>query len=352
MPTSVPWLAASGLATLCCTTLVLTAPQTSAQPITPPQRAFPSSTQWVWRDSRQAQPVDPSRVFPTGPLRERVDTRPIDPDSAAYVRRMSTENLVISLRRWTVPVFGASLRTPRVDVPLTQTWGTGITTLAGVPIPRGVRPDPEADGHLSVAQPGTGCMYDLYRARQEDGRWVANWGNATELGGSGIYRDGMGTRAAGFSAALGLVWPQEIERGRIEHALVFAYPFTRAGLPVPPATRSDGRTDSPDALPIGARVRLDPRLDLSTLGLRPAERVVATALQEYGMVLGDTSGGFTLYAAHPYGLGSDPYPSLFGTTSDWASLAKLPKDRFQVLTLPPTVPRQSAPPSRCAQLRR
>ena len=50
------------------------------------------------------------------------------------------------------------------------------------------------------------------------------------------------------------------------------------------------------------------------------------------MVLGDTSGGFTLYAAHPLGLGYDPYQQLFGTTSDWASLAKIPKDRFQVLT--------------------
>ena len=51
------------------------------------------------------------------------------------------------------------------------------------------------------------------------------------------------------------------------------------------------------------------------------------------MVLGDTSGGFTLYAAHPRGLGYDPYARLFGTTSDWASLAKIPKERFQVLSL-------------------
>ena len=84
---------------------------------------------------------------------------------------------------------------------------------------------------------------------------------------------------------------------------------------------------------MGARLRLDPRLDLSTLGLNRAERVIAKALQEYGMVLGDTSGGFTLYAAHPRGLGYDPYAKLFGTTSDWASLAKIPKDRFQVLSL-------------------
>jgi len=295
--------------------------------------------------------ADPTTLFPTGPFRQRVDTMALDPRNTAYVERMSTANLVISLRRWTVPVYGATSTTPLSKVALTQTWGTGITLFNGLPLPSGARPDPEADGHLTVVKQSNDCVYDLYRARTTSTGWAANWANATPMSGSGIYTDGGGTRAAGFSGALGLVWPQEIERGRIDHALVFGYPFTRSGLPVPPATRSDGRTDAADALPMGARVRLDPKLDLSTLKLTKAEQVVAKALQEYGMVLGDTSGGFTLYAAHPYGLGSDPYAGMFDTGSDWASLAKLPKNRFQVVTLPPTVSRKTAPQSACSALR-
>jgi hypothetical protein len=215
-------------------------------------------------------------------------------------------------------------------------------------MPTGVQPDPAGDGHLTVVQPSTGCVYDLFRARTVNGSWAADWANAITAGSSGTYPDGMGTRAAGFSAALGLIWPQEIERGRIDHALVFAYPYTSSAY-VAPAMRSDGHTTTAGALPIGARLRLDPTLDLSTLGLSRTEQVIAKALQEYGMVLGDTSGGFTLYAAHPLGLGHDPYPSLFGTTSDWASLAKLPKDRFQVLTLPSPTPRTTYSSS-CATL--
>jgi hypothetical protein len=264
---------------------------------------------------------------------------------------MNTGNLVISLRQWTVPVYGATSSTPLSKVALTETWGSGITLFDGLPIPGGARPDPAGDGHMTVVKESNDCVYDLYNARQTTTGWAANWANATPMSGSGIYPDGGGTRAAGFSAALGLIWPQEIERGSIDHALVFAYPYTRTGLPVPPATRSDGRTDLPDALPIGARVRLDPTLDLSTLGLNRAQLVVAKALQQYGMVLGDTSGGTTLYAAHPYGLGYDPYAAMFGTTSDWASLAKLPKSRFQVLTLPPTVAKKTAPQSVCSVLR-
>ena len=292
---------------------------------------------------------EPGSLFTSGPLRSPVTGWSVDPGSAAAVARLSDLNLVVSLRQWTVAVHGAAPDTVRTDVALTNTWGTGLTRLEGVPMPAGVLPDPAGDGHLTVVQPSTGCVYDLFRARTVDGAWVADWANAITADSSGIYPDGMGTRAAGFSAALGLIWPEEIERGRIDHALVFAYPHTSSSW-VAPATRTDGRTTTAGALPIGARLRLDPSLDLSTLGLSRTERIIARALQEYGMVLGDTSGGFTLYAAHPRGLGQDPYPSLFGTTSDWASLARIPQDRFQVLTLSPPPPRTSYRTA-CATLR-
>jgi hypothetical protein len=282
-------------------------------------------------------------------LRSAVTSWTVDPSSASHIALLSGLNLVVSLRQWTVPVYGAATGTALTDVTLTNTWGTGLTRLEGVPMPAGVLPDPAGDGHLTVVQPSTGCAYDLFRARQVGESWAADWANAIATGSSGIYPDGMGTRAAGFSAALGLIWPQEIDRGRIDHALVFAYPYTTSAH-VAPATRSDGRTTTAGALPMGARLRLDPALDLSTLGLSRTERIVATALQQYGMVLGDTSGGFTLYAAHPRGLGYDPYPSLFGTTSDWASLAKIPKDRFQVLALTAAPPKTTYRTS-CATLR-
>ena len=268
----------------------------------------------------------------------------MDAGSAAYISRLSGLDLVVSLRQWTVAVYGAAPNTALTDVALKETWGTGLTSLDDVPMPAGVRPDPAGDGHLSVVQPSSGCVYDLFRARSSGGSWTASSGNALGQGSTGIYPGGGGTRAAGFSAALGLVWPQEIERGRIDHALVFAYPYTRSGPPVAPAdpvrwSHQHGR-GAADGRAAAAR----PPLDLSTLGLNRAERVIAKALQEYGMVLGDTSGGFTLYAAHPRGLGYDPYAKLFGTTSDWASLAKIPKGRFQVLSLSGSALRWHRPP--------
>ena len=312
----------------------------SAKPGKPPRTPATATSSTTTTPPANPGPVsfDPATLFTSGPLRSVVSSWPVDPGSAAHISRLAGLNFVVSLRQWTVAVHGAAAGTTLTDVALTNTWGTGLTQLKGVPMPTGVLPDPAGDGHLTVVQPSTGCVYDLFRARVVDGAWVADWAHAIPAGSSGIYPDAMGTRAAGFSAALGMIWPQEIERGRIDHALVFAYPYTTSAH-VAPAVRSDGRTTTAGALPIGARLRLDPALDLSALGLSRTEQVIAKALQEYGMVLGDTSGGFTLYAAHPRGLGHDPYQQLFGTTSDWASLAKIPKDRFQVLTLPAPTPR-------------
>jgi hypothetical protein len=71
---------------------------------------------------------------------------------------------------------------------------------------------------------------------------------------------------------------------------------TKAGGPVAPATGSDGWSTLAGAIPEGARVQLDPSLDLDSLGLTPWQKTIARALQEYGMLLVDTGGGFGLQA--------------------------------------------------------
>jgi hypothetical protein len=45
------------------------------------------------------------------------------------------------------------------------------------------------------------------------------------------------------------------------------------------------------APPEGARIRIKPSIDLSTFDLSPQAMTIARALQEYGAVIGDQSGG-------------------------------------------------------------
>jgi hypothetical protein len=240
--------------------------------------------------------------------------------------------LVVAVRWFSVPVFVAGKSTARHNVSLTAPWATE-KTLKAVPIPATARPDPSSDGYMAIIDRSTGCEYDYWQAsRRPDGSWSASWAGKISTAGSGIFRR-HGGRASGFSLLAGLIFPVPLREGRIDHALVLSYPYTRAGPPVPPATSSDGRSTGPNTIPEGARIRLDPSLDLSQLQLRPYELTIARALQTYGAFVGDTGGAVSLFAAHPFGYSRNPYAQLLPSL-DYVPLDHIPLDRLQVLKLP------------------
>lgn len=267
------------------------------------------------------------------PDRARVDPRSeVMVESIVDARR--TSGFVAALRQWTVPVFFADADTPRRDVALTASWAPH-RTLRNVPIPPGARPDPRGDGHMTVIDRARGCEFDFWQARQAPGGgWSASWANGLRTGGAGSYRGGLSARGSGFANLAGLVWPEELAEGRIDHALLFAYPHAKTGGPVWPATTSDGSSSRPDAIPQGARVQLDPHLDLDKLGLSRETRIIARAMQEYGMILGDNGGALSIYAIHPYSFAADPWRRTWPGT-DFADLSAIPVERFRVLALGP-----------------
>ena len=149
-----------------------------------------------------------------------------------------------------------------------------------------------------------------------------------------VFEKGLSARGSGFELLQGVIWPQELEKGAIQHALIFSYNHTKAGGPVAPATESDGTSNDDWAIPEGALVQLDPDLDLATLDLNTYELVVATALQEYGMYCADDGGGISLYAINPISCKNNPYADIWGDES-YIMLDKIPVDQFRVLKLGP-----------------
>jgi hypothetical protein len=75
-----------------------------------------------------------------------------------------------------------------------------------------------------------------------------------------------------------------VKAGAIEHALRFTAPRTRRAY-VPPARHQAGASDDPALPPMGLRVRL--RASYPVASLPPQARIVALALQRYGMLLAD-----------------------------------------------------------------
>lgn len=255
------------------------------------------------------------------------------------VRQVEEQGITLAIRESAIAVYEVDETTPRFDVPLSIGWGSA-SVLSGVPIPPYAVADSNNDHEIALFDRSTGCEWDFWQFRPVGGSWVASWGNATRLDGTAIYEDGGAARAGGSALLAGLVWPDELAAGHIDHALVFSYGLTRFGAPVSPAVGTDGWSSAPDAIPEGARLQLDPDFDVDSLRFE-FERTIARALQEYGMWLMDsTSAGVGLYAVNPVSFVDEPYEALIPAEAwegdSWVSV-EIPPDRFRVLAHGPDV---------------
>lgn len=245
------------------------------------------------------------------PLNTPIPSSPaVHPNSDAMIQKVFTAagdgGFRVSLRQWSVPIYTANRSTPRYRVRLTADWAPRNAMLR-VPIPRRAAPDPQGDGHMAIIDYGRGCEWDFWQAKKGANGWSASWGNRIRTTSKGIYPRGLSARASGFALGAGVIFPGEIARRRINHALVFAYPHVRTGGPVRPATQSDGEESGSTTLPMGARLQLRPGLNLRALNLAPWQMAVARALKRYGMFLGDTGGTVALRAVSPQSYVRNPY---------------------------------------------
>ncbi len=243
---------------------------------------------------------------------------PIDSDNQAMIDDLTTLSqwnfLGINIAGFSIPLYWANDSTPQVQVHADLggegfVGNNGLDATAMVPIPSDAAPDPESDRHMLIVHENRQISWDFFGAEPNGGAWTCALCATTDLLGSGArpikegnptWYTSHGARACGFPLIAGLIRVEEMKAGKIDHALVIAYPHIRAGLYTPPASTAQA-TIGTDAIksrgiPCGGRIQLDPSLDLDSLGLTASGKIVATALQEYGAYVGDYSGAINVYA--------------------------------------------------------
>lgn len=275
------------------------------------------------------------------PFKQKIPDNPqIDINSDRYIERLKEDadenGFFISIKKWTQPVYFAGPNTSRYDFTLFASWAP-VRTMKDVPIPDYAEPDPMTDGEMVVIDTINGCEYDFWQAKKVWGKWYAAWANAIPLTSNGIYEKGLSCRGSGFALLGGLLWPQELRKDSIGHALVFSYSTPKSGGPVPPATESDGMSDYEFDIPEGAIIQLNPNLDLNDFNLEPYEKTIAKALQQYGMICADVGGGVQIYAVSAISTKKNPYEGILPETDDYVYLNNIPVSEFRVLKLPPQI---------------
>jgi hypothetical protein len=150
----------------------------------------------------------------------------------------------------------------------------------------------DGDCHLIVNDRARNKLFEMWRAdirgNRFDGGCLAVWDLTRVYPPSGRGEQCTSADAAGYPIAPLLFNADEVAAGSIAHAIRFILPNARirSGVYVHPATHGTRATSGPaDAPPYGARLRL--RADYPLASLSTSARVVARAMQTYGMLLAD-----------------------------------------------------------------
>jgi hypothetical protein len=158
--------------------------------------------------------------------------------------------------------------------------------------------DAPGDRHLLLVDRDHRLLFELYHARWNAAasRWEAGSGAVFPLDSNARRPEGWTSAdAAGLAILPGLVrWDEVFGPDPIRHAFRFTVERSRGH--VFPASHTASTSSSPDALPMGARLRLKANKDLS--GYPPEVRKIFQAMKTYGLILADNGTDMYVTGTH------------------------------------------------------
>jgi len=254
-------------------------------------------------------------VFPAGNQWNRpVDRLPVHASSDAIVRSIGVDGTVH-------PDFGSGLYEGRpIGIPYTVV----ARDQARSPVrfeyadesdrgPYPIPPDPPVEGgsdrHILMVQRGTCRLFELFAAaRGEGGAWTAGSGAIFDLRSNRLRPRGWTSAdAAGLPILPGLARYEEVAAGAIRHALRFTVSRSRRAFVFPARHYASSLTD-PDLPAMGQRLRL--KRSVRTATLPKQARIVARALQRYGMLVADNGSDWFVSGAPNPGWDNDDLRAL------------------------------------------
>jgi hypothetical protein len=231
------------------------------------------------------------------------------------------------------------------------TVSTGAGTGPKIPIPASASAlvSGSGDSTLIVYQPSTSTEWELWQADYSAARgWTAcDGGKLTDLDTStGTFpaAGGYGESASGISYLGTAITEADIESGAIDHVIAMDANVDDCNRYVYPATRGDCPSD-PGQVSEGSYLRFPTSLAMPS-GMTPFARMVFKAIQSYGAVITDQSGGVAIEAENGYDwtyeghTGTDPLTAAWDGQLEYHALDGMPWSELQVVA-----PTQDAAPS-------
>ncbi len=159
------------------------------------------------------------------------------------------------------------------------------------------------DRHVLVLRADTCDLFELYRAFRSTNGWRADSGARFDLRSNAPRPLGWTSAdAAGLPILPGLLRNEEVAAGEIKHAIRVTFSRTRRGY-VLPATHFASSDDNVNLPAMGMRLRLKASYDTSHL--TGQARVIAVAMQRYGLIVADNGSNWFFQGAPSAGWNDD-----------------------------------------------
>jgi hypothetical protein len=141
------------------------------------------------------------------------------------------------------------------------------------------------DSHALVVDRDTCRLYETYATAHTSRGWTAGSGAVYDLRSNALRPNGYTSAdAAGLPILPGLLRYDEVESGKIDHAVRFTVARSDTSH-IWPARHDAGSASNVNLPPMGARFRL--KADYPMTGLRADTRAVLTAFKKYGLIVAD-----------------------------------------------------------------
>jgi hypothetical protein len=226
------------------------------------------------------------RVFPADNIwNTRIDALPVHAMSDTWLRSANawSTNLHPDFGppNYGIPFESVRRRHPKVTVDFTY---AGESDRGPYPFDGRTPIEGGSDRHALMIERGTCRLYELFAADWNHGNPRAGSGAIWDLDSNRLRPDTWTSAdAAGLPIFAGLVRADEVEDGRIAHAIRFTVSCTNDSYVWP--ARHEAGVNDPDCPPMGARFRLRASFDLS--GFSPKARVILRAMKRYGLIVAD-----------------------------------------------------------------
>ncbi len=276
-------------------------------------------------------PIGGCPIFPSdNAWNTRVDTAPVRVGSDETIAEIQSTG-VTTLH----PDFGQNptYGIPYVVVPASQPLvpisynGAADESDPGpFPVPLNAPVEFGSDRHVLVVQQGSCRLIELYAASRVGAGWSAYSGAAFDLNSNALRPQGFTSAdAAGLAILPGLVRYDEVATGSINHAVRVTFVNTKRAY-ILPATHFASLRTGANIPAMGLRLRLKATFNVS--GLPPQARVIATALQRYGLIVADNGSNWFFQGA----------PSAGWDDSDLNQLKTISGTQFEVVETGPELP--------------